>query len=218
MERLTNPARLAGLFYLIIIVAGIWSEVGVRGAIVVPGDAIGTADNLRAAEGVFRLALMSDAVMALCDVAVAVLFFSLFRTVHEGVARAAMVFRLIQAAILGANLLNHAGALMVLKSGMPEAEAWAAYLLGLHSLGYDLGLIFFGVNSLLTGWLIWTSGFLPRVIGGGIGAAGLVYLAGSTVRVIAPDLVPVFAPAYLVPLLAELSLALWLTVFAVRRS
>ena len=38
--------------------------------------------------------------------------------------------------------------------------------------GYDLGLVFFAINSLLTGVLIWVSGLFPRIIGAGIAAAG----------------------------------------------
>ena len=42
--------------------------------------------------------------------------------------------------------------------------------------------------------------------------AGIVYIAGSFARVPAPELKDVVMPTYLLPFVAELSPALWLTV------
>ena len=94
-----------------------------------------------------------------------------------------------------------------------EAEL-ALVFTGLHASGYDIGLLFFGINSLAMAVLLWKSGGTPRIIAGGIGAAGIVYLTGSTIRLIAPDLAAGFAPAYALPLLAESALCLWLLIRA----
>jgi len=203
-------ARLAGALYLVIILCGVWSEGFARAALIDPGDAAGTAANILGQEGLFRAALAADLLMVLSDVAVAGLLYVLLAPVHRGVARMAMLFRLIEAAILGANLLNQLAALLVLKAGLPGAPDWALLFLDLHRHGYDLALMFFGINCLLTGWLICHSGFLPRLLAQGLGASGLVYLAGSTLRFLAPALVGPFAIAYAVPLVAESALCLWL--------
>ena len=79
----------------------------------------------------------------------------------------------------------------------------ALHALNLHAHGYDLGLIFFAINSLLTGVLIWVSVLFPRIIGAGIAAAGIVYLVGSSLRFFAPVLFDAFTPAYGVTVLAE---------------
>ncbi|WP_212523970.1 DUF4386 domain-containing protein [Actibacterium sp. MT2.3-13A] len=205
-------ARLAGALYLVIILCGVWSEGVARAALIDHGDAAQTAVNILAGEALFRRALAADAVMALSDVALAALLFALLAPVHRGVARMAMLFRLVQAAILGANLLNLQAALLVLKVGAPGAPDWALLFLDLHRHGYDLGLLFFGINCLLTGWLICRSGFLPRLLGAGLTGSGLVYLAGSALRFLAPGLSEGFAPAYLLPLMAESALCLWLLI------
>jgi hypothetical protein len=105
------------------------------------------------------------------------------------------------------NLMQMQSALLLVTgaTGMnaPQAEAMALHALNLHAHGYDLGLVFFGFNSLLTGTLIWMSGLFPRVIGVGIVLAGMVYLTGSTLRFFAPDLFDIFAPAYGITILAE---------------
>jgi hypothetical protein len=209
---IANPsvvARLAGVLYLGIIVLGIWSELAVRAPLAVPGDPAATLTNIREAAALLRLSLAADTLMAVFDVALAVLLFVLLRPVDPLLALMAMAFRLIQAAVIGATLLNQQAALLVLGAGDVTPEL-AALFLDLQSHGYDLGLIFFGVNSLLTGYLVVRSGFLPRLIGAGLAAAGVVYLTGSYLLFLAPGFADAFAPAYAVPLVAEAAFCLWL--------
>jgi len=77
-----------------------------------------------------------------------------------------------------------------------------------------VAMLFLGVNCLLMAVLLLRSGGVPRIIGGGIGAAGLVYLAGSLARLLVPDALALVQPAYLLPLVAESALCLWLIVRA----
>lgn len=214
---LANPqpaARFAGLLYLAIILAGVWSEGIVRASLIVQDDAAATAAKVLANENLFLLSFGADAAMALCDVALAVLLFLLLRPAGPGLALAAMVFRLVQAAILGMNLLGQYAALLVLR-GAGDADL-ALLFLQLQSHGYDLGLLFFGVNSLLTGILLVRAAWFPSILGWLVAAAGLVYLAGSATRFLAPELNALIQPAYAIPLLAESAFCLWLLIRGIR--
>lgn len=91
-----------------------------------------------------------------------------------------------------------------------QLDALALLFLDLHSHGYDLGLLFFGLSCLVLGRLVVRSVLFPGIFGYGLMAAGAVYLAGSCTRFLFPDLAPAIAPLYIVPLVAELSFALWL--------
>ncbi|MDH3263081.1 MAG: DUF4386 domain-containing protein [Paracoccaceae bacterium] len=204
-------ARLAGLLYLLIIAAGLTAELGIRAQLIVPGDPAATATSILAREGLFRLSLGLDVAMGLSDAGLAVLLYVLLRPAGPTLALMAMVFRLVQTAILGANLLNQQAALIALTGPAPaDPEALALLMLSTQSHGYDLALFFFGVASLMTGALIFRSGYLPRSLGLLLAAAGAVYLTGSALRFLAPALSAGFAPAYGVTLLAETGLALWL--------
>jgi len=204
-----SPAtlRLAGLLYLAIIICGMSAEVLFRGPLVDFGDAAATASAIRNAVGTFRLAIAADIVMAAADAALAILLYIIFRPAAPVLALAAMVFRLIQSVMIAMNLMHMQSALLLIAGApglaTPEAEAMALHALNLHAHGYDLGLVFFAINSLLTGVLIWVSGLFPRTIGAGIAAAGVVYLIGSSLRFFAPDLFEAFTPAYGVAVLAE---------------
>ncbi|WP_417494386.1 DUF4386 domain-containing protein [Maricaulis sp.] len=207
---LARRARLAGLFYLIIIIAGLGAELGLRGPLIDLTDANGTAAAILAAPGQFRLAIAADLVMALCDAGLAILLYLIFRAAAPGLALSAMVFRLIQTVLIAANLMALQAAWLILSGagGMADAPALALVFLDLHGHGYDLGLVFFGVNSVMMGVLVWRSGLFGKLFGAGLAMAGLVYLTGSTLRFLAPEWSTAFAPAYALTILAETAFCL----------
>ena len=203
-------ARLAGLSYLVILGAGLWSEVGVRMQLVVPGDALATWQRTQEAGPLLSYGIAADLVMLAADILLAVLLFRLFRPVSAPVARTAMVLRLAQAAVIAASLTALVAGVLLVEGGDP---AEAHRLLGLfetHAAGYDAGLIFFGLNTVLTAWLLCRSGWTGRWLPGLLMLAGLVYLAGSLTRFLAPEINVLMQPAYLVPVVAESAFALTL--------
>lgn len=216
-------ARFAGAAYLLIIVLGVWAEGFVRGSIFVPGEPAATAANLIAHEGLYRMGIVAETVMALADVTVAVLLYLILRVVSKPLALAALAFHLIETAMLGSNLLNGYAALAVLAANTGtalanapfdavQAQMLADFFLTLHRNGYSLALIPFGINCILLGVLIWRAGFLPKLLGVGMAAAGLVYLVTGEVRFAAPEIYGTLTPAFFVCLIAELALALWLLI------
>ncbi|MFC0157789.1 DUF4386 domain-containing protein [Mameliella alba] len=198
--------RTAGALYLVIILCGLTAEIALRGPLLA-----GSPQEIAAAIGAnlpqFRLSLLADVVMLLADIALALLFFAMLRDRAEGLARAAMVFRLGQAVLIGASLIALASAPALLA----DLPRMAVHMTEMHALGYDIGLILFGVTSLLMARLL-SLGATPRIIALGIAAAGLVYLTGSLLRLAAPLLSEAFQPAYLVCILAESALCLWLLI------
>jgi len=203
-------ARIAGILYLLLIACGIFAEAAARSGLLVPGSPAATAERIAGVGMLYGAGFVADAVMLLCDVAIAVLFYLIFRPVSRPLALAATAFRLTQAAVLGVNLLFYTGAVLALSIGIETASAHdiALLFLSLHGYGYDLGLIFFGVSNLLLGILIVRSGFLPVWLGYAVGAAAGVYLLGSFTRFTAPEFNAALQPLYLIPLLAETALAL----------
>jgi len=135
----------------------------------------------------------------------------------------AMCFRLAQSVVLAVNLLHYHAAMLLLTDsantsafGVAPLNALASFFLELYRHGYDLGLLLFGMNCLLLGWLVYRSKYLPRFLGVLLIAAAFVYLIGSYVRFLAPEFVDTIAPIYLVSVIAELSLCRWLLVKGVR--
>jgi Domain of unknown function (DUF4386) len=217
-------AHLAGVLYLAIIALGLFGELGVRGTLVVPGDAAATLARLAASPGLWRSGIVADLLMHVCDVPVIVIFYLLLRPVHRGLAQGATLINLVQTAVLVANKLNLLLPLWLVDGGAhqaafsPEQRAALSQLaIQAHSHGFAIGLIFFGFACLARGWLIYHAGFLPRVLGVLLAVAGLSYLINSGALLLAPKLAGLMFPWVLLPaFVGELALALWLVIKGVR--
>jgi uncharacterized protein DUF4386 len=222
----TSPqfyARIGGWLYLLIIVAGMFGEIFVRNKLIVSGDVTATANNIIAAPSLWRLGITGDLIMHVCDVPVMLVIYVLLRPVNSFLALLALLFNLIQTAVLVANKLNLLTTLFLLGDanyrsafGPHQLDALSYLPLKLHDYGFGVGLIFFGFVCLIEGYLIFKSGYLPKTIGALMQIAGLCYLTNSFALLLDPALASALFPAIMVPaLIAETSFCLWLIVMGV---
>lgn len=211
--------RIAGLLYLIIIAAGSAGYI-TYSALTVPGDAAATAANILASEQMWRLGLGAMLVMLAFDVALAAVFYVLFRPVSRTLSLVGFGFRLVMAAILGVAVLTRSAPLLLLEGippaafGPEQARALGLLAVELFDQDFDVALVFFGFHCFVIGWLIYRSGFLPRILGVLLAGAGLGYLANSFANLVFPWAALPFA-ILLAAFAVELALALWLTAFGV---
>ena len=216
MQRDFRPdmtARLAGFSYLAIIILGLTGELAIRQTLIHPDDAGLTATNILASQGLFRMGIIGDAIMAVFDILLGVLLFWLLKPVNVIASGLALAFRFAQAVIIAASLMElHSALALLLAAGPPAdlAAGLAALRLEAHASGYDLGLLFFGISSLFTGYLLMRATFFPTFLGLVIGLAGMIYIIGTGLRFLAPNMVELFQPAYGLCILAELAFCLWL--------
>ena len=213
-------ARIGGVLYLIIIAAGLFAEAFVRNKLVVPADAAATATNIMAHETLFRLGIAADLATFLLAVALTMILYVLLKPVNRNLALLMVFFNLVQDAIGGINGLNSYRALQLLggadylKVFSPEQlQAMALLSLKAHSVGFGVALIFFGFSCLALGYLIFRSGFFPKLLGILMAIAGLCYLINCFALILSPPVAGALFPWVLLPaFIGELSLALWLAV------
>jgi hypothetical protein len=200
-------ARLGGVLYLLIIAAGIFGELIVRGTLVISGNPSATAKQILAHETLWRLGIAGDLVMHICDVPLMFIFYYLLKPANKNLALLALLFNLVQTAVLVANKINLVHALLLAKTS--PALAYSA--IQLHEYGFSIGLIFFGCACLLYGYLIYRCGYLLRFLGVLMPIAGLCYLVSSFTQLISPAIAHQLGAILLLPcFIAELSLCLWL--------
>lgn len=217
-------ARVAGVLYLLIIATGAFGEIFVRGTLFVSGDPASTANNIAASESLWRIGIAGDILQHVFDIPVMLALYLILKPVNKNLARLAILFNLIQTAVLVANSFNLimplflVGNAAYLKTFEPnQLHVWTQLFVRLHSYGFGVGLVFFGLTCLVFGFLIFKSGYLPRILGVMMMIAGGCYLTNSFVLLLAPTVAAIIVPAILLPsLVGELSLALWLVVKGVR--
>jgi hypothetical protein len=222
-----KAARIAGFGYLMIIALGIFAEFVIRSSLITSGDAGATARNIMDSEGLFRLGLAGDLLMLMFDVIVGLALYVLLRPVHASLALLAAWFRLVHAAVYGVTLLTLfillqlvSGAEYLTVFSADQLDALVLLFADAHSYGYILALVFFGFHLAILGYLLFKSGYLPRVLGIMAVVAATGYLVDSFANVLLSNYgdyetlfaLIVFAPAFV----AELSLALWLLLRGVR--
>jgi len=213
-------ARIAGVLYLVIIVTAAFAEIFVRGQLVIGGAAAATATNILAHESLYRLGGVADLINLVCDAALALLFYELFKPVGQSLSLLAAGFRLTHVAILSVATLFHFAPLILLKGkhdlsvfSAVQLQDEAQLSLSFHSLGYTICLIFFGVSCVFLGALIYRSTFLPRFLGVMMAIAGLCYVSNSFANLLSPAFASHLFPYILLPgALGEWSLTLWLLV------
>ncbi len=219
-------ARTTGFFYLLIIVCGLMSGIFVREALIDPSDAKATLNNLIGNESLFRLGFLGDLIMVISDVIVSVLFYFLLKDVHRGLAIFAAVFRLMQSAILGANLINLFTPVLMIR-GVEQLSAEQSSVLAEEVLtqlqvfdhGYLISGVFFGINCLLMGILLFHSMDFPKFLGLMLFAAGLGYLFNSMANFVAPSLIGISEIAmFFTAVIAEVTFCLYLLVKGIRDS
>jgi hypothetical protein len=213
-------ARIGGMLYLIIIAAGLFAEVLVRNRLIVPGDAAATASNITTHQLMFRLGIVADLTTYVCAVALTTILYVLLKPASGTASLLMLTSNLVQDAVGGLNALNTyrpvqllGGADYLRVFSRQQLEAMALSSLDAHSVGFAIALIFFGISCLALGYLIFTSGFLPQVLGLLMALAGACYLVNSFALILSPQLASMLFPAILLPaFIGELSFAMWLTV------
>ena len=180
----TSPStrgRLLAALYLFVIIGGIIGQVLIADVLVVRDDAAKTASNILANKSLYRLGFTIFMLEMVAQVGVSLLFYDLTKPVNRSAARAAAVLGLTGCGIKTMARLFYYTPLILL-SGAPylsamqpaQLEALSLVFIQINNRGAAIGIIFFGFETLIRGWLLYKSGFLPRFLGvlsmvGGLG-------------------------------------------------
>jgi hypothetical protein len=212
-------ARLAGLFYLLNIVFGIFAHKVVRESVLIIGDAALTVSNVLASESLFRMAFASDLVMILSYLLLAATLYTLFKDVSKNQASLMMLFVLIATPILAVNLINHANVLSLLGgadylNAFTSAQIGANVMLSFEAFhsGVIIAQIFFGAWLLPLGYLVYKSGYFPKVLGGLLVIGGIGMMGDTFLNILYPSYEGILKSVIEVLGLSELVFCAWLLV------
>ena len=210
-------ARTAGVLGLVSVVAGGFGEAYVPAALVVPRDAAATAARILASEPLFRWGFSAYLVEGLCDAGLTLLFYLLFRVVRKDLALLAVFFRLIGTAGFAMAQVFHFAALPIIGGGdhlrafSPEQlRALALLSLDMSRYGQTVFTMFYGVGSVLLGYLMYRSRLVPRLLGFLLALSGVGFVAKTFTWALAPSY---SSSLLLMPAgIAWLALTAWLLV------
>lgn len=193
-------ATFAGVLGLLTLAGGGFGEAYVPGAIIVSGDAAATATNVLQRETLFRWGFAGYLLEALCDAGLTLAFWVLVRPVNRNLAVGMVVLRIISTCGFAAAMMLWFGALQTLRASdslsafSPAQVAGIAYsYIQVSVFGQALFSMFYGAANILFGWLVYRSGYMPKVFGVLFLVMGVSFLARTFLLVL--------GPAYASPLL-----------------
>ncbi|MBN1995327.1 MAG: DUF4386 domain-containing protein [Anaerolineae bacterium] len=191
---LRQAAIAAGIGLLLMTILAPFAEFFVRQNLIVPGDAATTAKNIRAGEWLFRMAICSYLIVAILDVVVAWALYVLLKPVNNSLSLLAGWFRLVYAAIFAIALHNLLGVLHLLSGAdyltvFETDQLYAQVMLFLNGFngGWDIGVVFFGLHLFTLGYLVFKSGYIPKILGVLLMIASFGYLADSFGKFLSPN-------------------------------
>ena len=216
-KSIQRMAKIAAGLYLLITVFAIYTHFFVPGELIVAGDATLTANNIAANQGLFRGGIFSELIILLSEVVLTIILYIIFKPVSKTLSLISAVSRLVMTTIHGFNVLNSIFVLILLSGAgylsvfePEELNALVMFFLDGHTYGFGLGIVFLGLHAILLGYLIYVSGYFPKVLGILFGLASLGYFIDSFSLLLIPNYVPGQVFIAIPIALAEIAFPLWL--------
>src|SRR5882724_9218729 len=215
-----NPGRVAGLWYLLLVLIGPLRLIYIPNKLFVHGDAATTASNIAAHEWLFRFGMAADLVGAVILIVMTLAFYRLFKGVDQHLAVLVVILGGVMPALLYlVNVASDAATLTLVRGGdflsafdKPQRDAMAMLFLRLRDHQTTAAEILWGAWLFPLGMLVYRSRFLPRFLGVWLVINGVTYVALSLTGMLVPqyqDKVFTYGqPAFF----AEIAFMLWLVV------
>ncbi len=215
-----NPGRVAGFWYLLLVLIGPLRLIYIPNKLFVHGDAMATASNIAAHEWLFRFGMAADVVGALVVVLLTLAFYRLFKGVDQQLAVLVVILGGVMPSLLYfVNVASDAVALMLVGGGdflstfdKTQRDGLAMVFLRLRDYQTTAAEMLWGAWLFPLGVLVYRSRFLPRFLGVWLLLNGIAYVVLSLTGLLVPQYQDkVFAYGQPV-FFAEIALMLWLIV------
>ena len=206
-------ARIIGVLFLVTIVLGVFAQGFISDRLISLRDPARTAANILANETLYRTGFTLYMIEMAAQIASTVLLFHLLEPVNRRIAMLALVFGLVGSTIKTFSRVFYLVPLFIPNDGLgaltaEQLQAVSVILLTVNDHGAGVALAFFGFETVLEGWLILRSTFLPRWLGALGIVSGIGWLA-----FLSPTLgYTVFNVVALIALIGSIAMIGWLLV------
>lgn len=215
MNSINKTAKLAGILYFLVVLAGVSNEIVVRNFLFVSGDITTTVNNILTHGFIFRLGFVISLIRQVVLLSLVLVLYKLLKPVNHDIALFMVAFALVQVSIGMISLLFQFAAPLQLSSSdystlftTDQWHAQALFFINMQVQG-DVVAQLLAVWLLPLGYLVVKSGFFPKVLGGLLIIACLGYLTDFLIFFLFPNLdlrVASFA------FLAEVVFPFWLLI------
>jgi hypothetical protein len=162
-------ARVAGVAYIVIAIAGVLYGALVETKLIVSGNDAATANNIMANQSLFRIGIVLVLIIYVSVVVASWALYVILRTVHQNLALLGLLLRSAEAIVGAATVLTSFVVLYVLgRNGASTAfqpeqlQALAGRFIDVRTAGLDVVLVFIGLGATVFCVLLFKSRYIPR--------------------------------------------------------
>ncbi len=220
MNSINKVARTAGLFYLFYMISSFVANLFGKFVFV---EAPVTVDHILTHAVQFRIGFVINLFSVVLFLMAAWALYRLLKPVNPGPALLFLLFNLAGFAVwLFISLCLFASLVIMNSPGILSAfqpdqvQAMAVFFVNLYKHGVYMAQVPYGVWLFPLGYLVLKSGYLPRILGILLIADGVCQFVYVCQRFIFPDLGLIAYPCLVISFIAEVSLALWLSIKTVK--
>jgi len=203
-----KTARTTGFLYMLLIPLGVFGMLVIPNTLFVPGDIAATISNIMANQTLFRSGIFIALLTQVVQIFVVLNLYKVLKPVNKNHAAYMVVFILIGVPIAMLNELNQIAVLLLLNG--PD---YLTFFTSDQIAGIFIAQIFWGLWLFPMGYLVYKSGFLPKIIGALLIVACFGYLADSFLYFIVPEFGIVFSEF---TFLGEAAITFWLLIKGVK--
>jgi hypothetical protein len=165
-------ARIAGLLYLGVVITGIFTLMYVPAKLIVSGNSLLTYQNIISSEQLFRLGIIGGLLCYTFFLFLPIVLYKLLKPANEYYAKIMVLLAILSVPLFFLNVQNEFTVLSLIKDtnnrfGLSAEQLQSQVIL--HLVQYDNGMriihIFSGLWLFPFGYLVFKSGFLPKILG-----------------------------------------------------
>ena len=192
---------------------------------IVPGDAVATSAKMLANEFIFRTGIVNGLLSSIVWILIGMTLYRLFKHVNKSQAKLLVVLVIVQIPVSFFMEAFNITTLMLFKGDILKTFEL--------SQRQDLAMFFLKINDYLTmtlemfwglwlfpfGYLVYKSGFIPRILGVFLILNGIAYIIHCFTHILLPNYQAiVFQIATPIWTLGEISIMLWLLIKGVKNN
>ncbi len=166
-----KTARIAGLLYLAVVLTGIFSLAYVPSKLITWDNPITTFNNIKTSETLFRLGIVSGLICYVFFLLLPIALYKLLKPVNDFYAKLMVLLAVVSVPISFINIQNKFAVLSIIDGEKFKAftneqmQSQVMFYLNQYDNGILMVSVFWGLWLFPFGYLVYKSGFLPKILG-----------------------------------------------------
>jgi len=227
MDFKTNKkkARLAGFLYFMVVVTGILNLAYIPSKLIEWNSAEATFNNISSNESLFRIGILSGLICYTFFLLLPFALYNLLNPINKTAARLMVIFSVVSIPISFLNFNHKFTVLRLLEKAnnldgihLYEIQEQILFSLQQYNDGNQIASVFWGLWLFPFGYLVYKSGFLPKILGILLMFGCIGYLVNFTGNLLYPHYGETFLSNYIAKpgSIGEIGICLWLLIIGTK--